>query len=177
MNFTTSKLIKSAAAALSLLAVAGASEARTVVVHLSEYDTDKTTNALLFAKHSCQFLEDAEQVTYRILLTNDAALLAVKNLKHPKSRATTLPDDDPKNGNHLMRQLLSLKASNPSLRCNVEVAVTGPGLAKTGRTLADIYPGIRVGGAKPTNDPNKVQVPAYVTIPAVAGDPVVVIDW
>lgn len=165
------------ATSFAVLFLANIAHARTIVVHLSTYDTEKTTNALLFSKHSCQFLPDAEDTTIRVVLTNDAVLNTIKSIKHAKNRGETLPDDDPKTANHLIRQLLSLAESEPALRCNLQMAVTGPGLKRIGKTPADMYKGIKVGGAKPTDDPAKVQMPVFMTTPEVAGEDIVVVDW
>jgi len=151
--------------------------ARTIVVHVTTHDADRVTNALLFSKHTCQFLPDADVSTVRILFSNDGALNAIKNLLHPKNRIATLPDDDPKTANHLIRQLLGLKPSFPDLRCTIQMAVTGPGLKKFGKKASDLFRGIKVGGPKPTTDPAKVQVPAFVSTPEIEGEPIVVVDW
>ena len=147
---------------LFTISIFSAANARTIVVHLTAYDAAKTTNALLFAKHSCQFLPDADSTTIRILFTNQAAINALKDIKHPKNRIATLPDDDPKTANHLLRQLLAKKESHPALRCNVQVAVTGLALKSIGKTPEDIFNGIKVGGPKPTSDPNRIQVPVIL---------------
>jgi len=151
--------------------------ARTIVVHVTTHDADRTTNALLFSKHTCQFLPDAESTTVRILFSNEGVLNAIRTLDHPNNRMLTFADDDPKTANHLVRQLLGLEPSQPDLRCTIQIVATGLGLKAFGMDASDLFRGIKVGGPKPTADPKKVQVPAYVSTPEVEGEPIVVIDW
>ncbi|MCA9421562.1 MAG: hypothetical protein KC592_11105 [Nitrospira sp.] len=163
---------------LSFVGSAQASDAkgRTVVVHINSFDADRTTNGLLFAKHTCQFLPDAAHSTVRVLFSNAGVFNALKDLNHPKNRVPTLEsgDDDPKHAKSLVRKLLGHVTVNPPLLCNVEVVATGLGLKSYGKTADDLIDGVQVGGPMPSSP---VQVPAYLTTPAEEGQPIVVIDW
>jgi hypothetical protein len=164
--------------ALSSVGLAQANDVhgRTVVVHVTTFDATRVTNALLFAKHTCQFLPDAADTTMRILLTNIGALNAVEDLNHPINTVPTLPsgDDDPKDAKSLIKKLLGQIPSDPSLLCNVEVVASGLGLKTHGKTADDLIEGVKVGGPMPSSP---VQIPAYLTTPAEEGQPMVVIDW
>jgi len=158
------------------LAQANNAEGRTVVVHITTFDADRVTNGLLFAKHTCQFLPDAADTTMRVLFTNAGVLNAVKDIDHPKNRVPTLEsgDDDPKQAKSLIKKLLGQAPTDPSLLCNVEVVASGLGLKTYAKTADDLVDGVKVGGPMPSAP---VQIPAYLTTPAVEGQPMVVIDW
>ena len=174
---------------IAVLFSVGSVHASTIVVHITEADANRTTNALLFAKHTCQFLPDADSSTVRILFSNDGVLNAIDGIPNPENRIPTLPDDDPKTAEHLIRQLLGQEPSDPALQCEVQMAVTGSGLK---RFLIDpdrLIQGIMLGGPKPpplppaepplepTPGSEKVQVSAFVSMPEVPGESIVVVDW
>jgi hypothetical protein len=104
------------------------------VVHVTTFDATRVTNALLFAKHSCQFLPDAADTTMRILFTNAGVLNAVENLNHPVNTVPTLPsgDDDPKDAKSLLEKLLGHVSTDLGLQCDIEVVATGLGLKTYG---------------------------------------------
>ena len=94
--------------ALSSVGVAQANDVhgRTVVVHVTTFDATRVTNALLFAKHSCQFLPDAADTTMRILFTNAGVLNAAEDLNHPIN--TVFP--------HFRREMMIRKMRKAFLR-------------------------------------------------------------
>jgi hypothetical protein len=164
--------------ALSSVGLAQANDihGRTVVVHVTTFDATRVTNALLFAKHTCQFLPDAADTTMRILLTNAGGLNAVEDLNHPINTVPTFAsgDDDPKDVKSLLEKLLGHVSTDPGLQCDIDVVASGLGLKTYGKTAADLIDGIKLGGPMPSSPG---QIPVYLTIPAEEGQSMVVIDW
>ena len=151
---------------------------RTIVVQIGVYDADRAINGLLFAKHSCQFLPDAADSTIRVIFSNQGIFNALKNINHPQNHVPTLPsgDDEPKTAHELLHKLLGWEATNPPLRCQVEVAVSGFGLRTYGKTKDDLIPGIQVTG--PLGPPNQdIQHPVFMSTPAQEGQPIVVVNY